>query len=104
MVIGQLRSYVNRKLVAMMKYLHHDTEDDNKDHLILVGLKMTMDYLSSIARSVGKLREAVDPHGLVNEAKSKRSRMQAVTTTCIMLVRMYMHTWACIRRNARDCK
>ena len=104
MVIGQLRSYVNRKLVAMMNYLHHDSEDDNKDHTIVVGLKMTMDYLSSIARSVGKLREAVDPHGLVNEAKSKRSRMQVVTTTCVMLVRMCVHTWACLRQNARECR
>lgn len=76
MILSQLTNFTNRKLVSCMNELDGDTsDDDGRSSIVVLALKMIINYVHQLQQSMRELRAIVDPSA---EPKTNRSRMQVV--------------------------
>ena len=103
MVLTQLRAFTNRKLVLVMNQLDTDENEDNKQHIIVLALKMILNYVNQLQKSVAEVQTAVDPEGSRETARMKRSRMQVIMSLKKLPMRRAFASWAAAIDHGGPC-
>jgi hypothetical protein len=96
MILNQLRVYTNRKLAMVMNQF--DTEDNNADDcvdsIIILALKMIMNYVHQLQIMMTEVHSAVDPEGRSEQKKTRRSRMEVIMGLRNLPLRRAFTKWA----------
>jgi Ca2+-binding EF-hand superfamily protein len=97
MILNQLRMYTNRKLATVMNQSNPgDDEHDGVEDIIILALKMIMNYVHQLQKMVADVHSVVDPEARIEHGerrRTQRSRMEVIMNLKNLPLRRAFAKW-----------